>query len=989
MVHRKGMVAPRVGAERSVMKPERWRQVKDVLDKAMALNVPTRTAYLDEACAGDAELRSEVESLLGSHGRAGERFMQASAATLLDFDSGEAGEMPRIGRRIGVYQIVSEIAQGGMGAVYRAVRADGQYEKQVAIKLVRVGFDTAFMLERFRHERQILATLDHPNIARLLDGGTTDEGQPYLVMELIEGTPIDDYCDAHKLNITQRLRLFRQVCTAVEYAHQRLVIHRDIKPSNILVTEQGTPKLLDFGIAKILDPADTAETTLGRPMTPAYASPEQLRGEPITTATDVYSLGVVLYQLLTGRSPYAADSKVPHELARNICDVPPTRPSTAVTRPVEPRKDTGGTNLTPATISSVREGSPARLRRRVAGDLDNIVLKALHKEPARRYASVEQFDEDLRRHLQGLPVAARKDSWSYRGSKFVGRHKAGVVVAGLASIALAVGIGLIVRAERTARKQAEIARAERTRAEQRFNDLRKLSNSLIFEIHDSIQNLPGSTPARKLLLDRAVEYLDSLAKDSGGDPELQRDLAWGYQRLAVVQGNATESNLGDPKAYEASNHKATALFESVAKANPDNLTDQLNVAMMHRIQSFSETTEPSGQKDLDQALAITERLMKTDGNNPKVKAERSIEYQNLSMIQDAAGDRVHALESMQKYQAMRVELYNFDPKHHGIKRTVAMSTVQLGVQLAVMGSRREALEQIQAGIQNYEEIAKSEPNPDIKRELAVSLVRLGHVQLMQGDTRGAIASFREARAMIEPLTKDDPENAMLRSDLVGMDYEDGRTLVIMGKYEEAVSRLRTTLQAVERSRSTEDLSLGDVYIWLGEAQAGMHDLSGSLDSYKKAAAALEIPAGETAYDDTRCESAVSYTKMADVLLKKGDRQQARTAYQKALDIVTPSISLERHDVPAFYAAADAYAGLADVSAAEAREARDANARSRLWNEARSGYEKSRAMWEKIPNPSHIGPTGFEARDSHDVARRINECNRELAHFAPALPSEKT
>jgi serine/threonine protein kinase/tetratricopeptide (TPR) repeat protein len=981
MVHGKSLAAPRVGTERAVMKPERWRQVKEVLDQAMALDTSTRPLYLDEACAGDVELRNEVESLLGSHRRAGERFLQASAATLLDFDPGEPSEMPRVGRRIGVYQIVSEIAQGGMGAVYRAVRADGQYEKQVAIKLVRVGFDTAFMIERFRHERQILATLDHPNIARLLDGGTTEEGQPYLVMELIEGIPIDDYCDTHKLNITQRLRLFQQVCSAVEYAHQRLVIHRDIKPNNILVTEQGTPKLLDFGIAKILDPSDTAETTLGRPMTPAYASPEQLRGEPITTATDVYSLGVVLYQLLTGRSPYAADSKVPHELARNICEVPPTRPSTAVTRPVEPRKDPSGMNLTPAAISSVREGSPSRLRRRVAGDLDNIVLKALNKEPSRRYASVDQFDEDLRRHLQGLPVTARQDSWSYRGSKFVGRHKAGVAVAGLALIGLAIGIGLIVRAERTARRQAEIARAERARAEQRFNDLRKLSNSLIFEIHDAIQNLPGSTPARKLLLDRAVEYLDSLAKDAGGDPDLQRDLAWGYQRLAVVQGNATESNLGDPKAYEASNRKATALFESVAKANPNNLVDQLNVAMMHRILSFSETTEPSGQKDLDQALAITGRLMQTDGDNPKVPAERSIEFQNLGLIQDAAGDRLHALESLRKYQQMRVDLYNLDPKHHGIRRSVAMSTVQLGLQSAIVGSRREGLEQIQAGIQHYREVAKSEPNPDIKRELAVSLVRLGHVQLMQGDVPGAAASFLEARSMLEPLSKGDPENAMLRLDLAGMDYEDGRTLVIAGKYAEAVSRLQSALQKVQKAGSTEDLPIGDIYIWIGEAQAGMHDLSGSLESYKKAAAALEIPAGESAYDDTRCESAVSYSKMGDALLKSGDRQQARAAFQKSLDVITPFGLAQQGDIPAYYAAAEAYTGLADVSAAEAREAGDSDTQARLWNEAKSWYEKSLSMFTKIPNPSRISPSVFEVGDPHDVARRRDDCTRQLARIA--------
>jgi len=310
------------------MTPKRWGQVRGVFDQAASLPSAERTAYLDQACADDADLRREVESLLLSHHEAGTEFLNTPAINL------SRPAPTRVGRRIGAYNIVEEIGRGGMGEVYRAGRADGQYEKEVAIKLVRGGYNTASVLERFRHERQILASLDHPNIARLLDGGTTDEGLPYLVMELIEGTPIDQYCDAQKLGVNERLRLFVQVCSAVQYAHQRLVIHRDIKPGNILVTKEGVPKLLDFGIAKILDPAASAATTVAGPMTPEYASPEQIRGEPITTATDVYSLGVVLYQLLTGRSPYPKNTHVPHEYARAICEIEPERPSTVVLRPL-------------------------------------------------------------------------------------------------------------------------------------------------------------------------------------------------------------------------------------------------------------------------------------------------------------------------------------------------------------------------------------------------------------------------------------------------------------------------------------------------------------------------------------------------------------------------------------------------------------------------------------------------------------------------------
>ena len=310
------------------MTPERWQHIQTVLDQAIAIDPSARGPYLDQACANDPELRNEVESLLASHERAGSGFLARPAIDLRSTVS--ESNVARVGRRIGPYQILEEIGHGGMGEVYRAVRVDGHYDRQVAIKLVRVGLDTPFLRERFRHERQILASLEHPNIAHLYDGGTTEDGIPYLVMELIEGTPIDVYCDQNDLDVTGRLQLFLQVCAAVQYAHQHLVIHRDIKPGNILVTAEGIPKLLDFGIAKILDPSAGAETTLIHPMTPEYASPEQVRGEAITTATDVYSLGVVLYRLLTGRSPYPEGTRTPLELARVICEAEPMRPSNAV-----------------------------------------------------------------------------------------------------------------------------------------------------------------------------------------------------------------------------------------------------------------------------------------------------------------------------------------------------------------------------------------------------------------------------------------------------------------------------------------------------------------------------------------------------------------------------------------------------------------------------------------------------------------------------------
>lgn len=410
------------------MTPERWQQVKALFEQALERPPDERAAFLDQACHGDEALRREVRSLLSSHDDA-PGFLDQPLS--LDAPSGDDGAA-HTGQRIGAYRLVREIGHGGMGAVYLAERADGQFHQQVAVKFVRHGVDSATLRRRFRAERQILARLDHPHIARLIDGGVSENGLPYLAMEYVEGTRIDHYCDAHHLSTNKRLRLFLAVCKAVHYAHQNLIVHRDLKPSNILVTEGGTVKLLDFGIAKLLDdnaaatPLDEAPRTGMRVMTPEYASPEQIRGEPVTTAFDVYALGIILYELLAGQRPYRLSGLSPGEMERIVCEKAPARPSTAVTR--EAQTDAMRA-ATPEEISRMRSTQPDKLRRRLAGDLDTLVMMALHKDPSRRYRSVGQLSEDLRRHLDGLPVTARPDSFAYRISKFIRRHWMGVAAA--------------------------------------------------------------------------------------------------------------------------------------------------------------------------------------------------------------------------------------------------------------------------------------------------------------------------------------------------------------------------------------------------------------------------------------------------------------------------------------------------------------------------------------------------------------------------------
>src|SRR5216683_577991 len=417
------------------MTPERWQRINEMFHAALVLDGRERSAFLVAQCAGDDALRIKVAALLASHDQA-EGFIQGSvfgdAAQLLVEDEAQA----MIGQHIGLYKISKEIGHGGMGTVYLATRDDDQYQKQVAIKVVKRGMDTDLVVDRFRNERQILASFDHPNIARLLDGGSTETGLPYFIMEYIEGQAIDEYCDDRRLSTVARLELFRTVCSAVQYAHQHLVIHRDIKPSNILVAADSVPKLLDFGIAKLLQtetnqPRATTAMML-RVMTPEYASPEQIRGDQVTTVSDVYSLGVLLYELLSGHSPYHFKTLLPEVVAQVIRDSEPEKPSAVVYR-VEEIATGGrkGRTLTPESVSETREGRPEKLRRRLAGDLDNIVLMAMRKDPRRRYSSVGQFAEDIRRHLEGLPVVARKDTVRYRSAKFIERNTVAVAAAAI------------------------------------------------------------------------------------------------------------------------------------------------------------------------------------------------------------------------------------------------------------------------------------------------------------------------------------------------------------------------------------------------------------------------------------------------------------------------------------------------------------------------------------------------------------------------------
>jgi hypothetical protein len=525
------------------MDREVWRKVDEIFHQALEMPPSQRDAWVEQACGGDAELRAEVTSLLGSDHEAVIGFVGAHVEHAV-LDLLESAGPAAAGKHIGPYRLLRELGRGGMGTVWLAARADEQYDSEVAIKLVRPGLDTDFILRRFRRERQILAHLQHPHIARLFDGGTTGDRIPYLVMEYVDGAWITEYAKRQQLSVEKRLSLFLPVCSAVEYAHRAFIVHRDLKPANILVDRNGTPKLLDFGISKLLHAQPPDETQGAGPMTPDYACPEQISGGPVTIASDIYSLGAVLYELLTGKQPHHIEQCTPLGLERAICQAPLTPPSAAV------------------------RDSPV-LSRRLAGDLDNIILRAMQKEPERRYASVEQLAADLQRHLNHLPVMARPDSPGYRAAKFVRRHRVTTVVTGSVLLAvLAVG-GVTLHEAQIARTadQDAVARqdlteaalslaAEQARAGNRTQALETLDMALRL-----IGRIDASAPADSVPLRSRVAHswrtagliYERLAGAETGEQRIQdRKTAGDWHQRALVQWRqlAARQELPPPQRQE-------------------------------------------------------------------------------------------------------------------------------------------------------------------------------------------------------------------------------------------------------------------------------------------------------------------------------------------------------------------------------------------------------------------------------------------------------
>jgi eukaryotic-like serine/threonine-protein kinase len=803
------------------MTPERLQIVERLYHSALACDADQRMAFLHKECGADEALRLEVEQLLSYAQRSGD-FMESPVFEQLGLlITGEPGAEPHepgssmIGKRVAEYKIVAKIGSGGMGDVYRAVRADNEYQQLVAIKLVSVRDQSGQIVSRLRAERQILATLDHPNIARLLDGGTTEEGVPFFVMELIEGQAIDQYCAAHNLSVNDRLKLFLQVCSAVEYAHQHLIIHRDIKPANILVSADDVPKLLDFGIAKILGPEMPERSldptvTVVHALTPAYASPEQIKGEPITTASDVYSLGVTLYELLTGQHPHRKSGMSPHDVACAVCETEPEKPSIAIQRQKHP--------LLPKRAKSViPRPKSGKLSQRLRGDLDTIVLMALRKEPARRYPSVDRLANDLRRHLKRVPVEARSDTFLYRASKFVARHRMGVAASFVAAVLLAVAVILIVR-------EVRIARIERARAERRFNDVRTLANSLMFEIHDSIKDLVGATPARKLLVTRALEYLDSLSIDANGDSALQRELATAYEKVGNVQGNPRNANLGDTPGALKSFRKALAIRESLVADDPSNRSLQWELFGSYNLIGWvlQEQGDLEGALiSLQQATGIA-RSISSESRDPRECDLIAGAHWGIATIFESKSDLSGALENYREAASIRKLAQNPTPKQAALLHTHLAADYQGEARvLAALGQTDAALQtQKQVTSLLEEQLQADSNNATLRKFLGDSFLYTGEWLQQKGDLGDALRNYRKAESIYADLSIADPANAWSRDWLGLAKVHLGDLLVREDKPNAALTSYRQA-SAIFEERSLHAPKDIEVLIDLAAAYAGM------------------------------------------------------------------------------------------------------------------------------------------------------------------------
>lgn len=786
----------------------RWRQIQDIFNAALEIDPAQRPAFISSRCGSDIALREEIDSLLTSDDRAAGFLRDATRPERVVIGSPPS---PARNQRIGPYRLVRRIADGGMGAVWLADRADEQFSQRVAVKFIKRGMDTDFLLSRFRQERQLLANLQHPNISRLLDGGAIDDGRPYVVMEYVDGLPIDRYCDAQRLTIPRRLQLFRRVCDAVQFAHRNLVVHRDLKPGNILVTPDGSPVLLDFGIAKVLQPAaptgSSADLTLTgqRLLTPQYASPEQITGGPVTTAGDVYSLGVILYELLCGRSPYPLGGGSIRDFEKRVCEHPPERPSAALVRMDRVSEPSSQLALLPVdAIAAARSTDPARLRRLLTGDLDRIVLMALRKEPERRYATVEQFSEDIRRYIEGLPVSAQPDSVRYRAGKFIHRNK--LLVAFAATLFLAVTLlaaSMTIQARRIARERNNALAAQSLAQQQTA-----LAQSEAAKAHQMNSFLEGiltaADPERpegqdltvRQVLARAAKTVDS---DLAGQDELAAEAHHFIGRTYRTLGNFND----------AEPHLKTALDlrRKAARADPKQVATSLGeLGTLEQ----SRGNFQAAVRLFREALAVQQ----TQAANRHADEAMMVFKNNLALAQQDAGDHKSAESLFLEVLAWRRATLGPD----------ALEVANSAHNLACL----------------YIELGRSaEAEPLFREALKIHRDRLGDRHAIVANTMNNLGDTLRHQGRYEAAEQLLTESLAIRRELLGNSHPDIiLSLMSLAALREKQGRGAESGTLLQEALAISRNTLGPEHPRTGEILYSLGNLALNLDKYADAESAL-------------------------------------------------------------------------------------------------------------------------------------------------------
>ena len=870
---------------------DQWQRLNEIFAAAIELEPDRQSQFLRQACADDECLQREAEAILAAAQHADRRgFLKgnvfADGARML-----AANDIPP-GTVIGPYRVVEEIGRGGMGAVYLALREG--FQQKVALKIIKRGMDSESIVRRFVMERDVLASLNHPNIARLLDGGTA-EGLPFIAMEHVEGQNIGDFCDQNRLTIDERLVLFRKVCAAVAYAHQNLVVHRDIKPSNILVTPDGEPKLLDFGIARLLSSDQfgyTIEPTAAGAglMTPEYSSPEQIRGEKVTTASDIYSLGILLYEILSGHRPFRFQSRSADEVLQVISQYQPPSPSTAASTKQEiapPDNEVTRRMLTPDTVAEMRSDKPARLKRKLAGDLDNIVMMALRKEPDRRYSSVEQFADDVRRHLEGLPIVARPATLSYRTAKFIERNRTATIFATLTLVAILIGSSIAVW-------QAVVARKQWQRAERRSEELRRLTNTLLNDLQNQVGGLPGSDAARRKLSQISIEYLNGLVQDTN-DPAVLKQLSKAYVLLGKQYGYEN----GNPNDIRENISRGLEISRRLVADNPRDLeAKRLLAANLTEYDFFCEK-QPAEKLKLNQERAqLDEQIVAATPDNGEAYDELATAYYTLGYLlnlyeRPAEAGKYDQL--MTRTREREVQLLNKVPATNRERDLLAGIYLNLGSAYVETRDLQTAENYFTQALRVSESLVAEHPDYRVGWvRLAAANREIGELRKSQGDYQGALDSFQGGLRVLREATTKLTDKQMRGAEPAYM-VRVAESLYRTGRAREALQMLRDAAivedeingfgetAAATTTRNARFLtSTGEVYAVFGMT-------SKALASYSEAERLWKKIEADEPLQLTEAESLLSRLYIIRGDLYAGSREgkpKALIEYQKAVDTLS-------------------------------------------------------------------------------------------------------